>query len=124
MARKVDTTPEKKEKEILKEGTYQAVLYAIVDLGTQWSEKFATRSRKIRFSFEIPSEMRVFKKELGEQPMALHKEYTLSFSEKSNLRKDLMSRTDSGFKDGIEFDLESLLGKNCLLSVQIAKTAK
>lgn len=124
MNRTVNIT-QQAQREVLKSGTYQATLYAIVDLGTQRSEKFATRSRKIRLSFEIPSEMREFKKDAGLQPITLHKEYTLSFSDKSNLRKDLLWRTNSGFKDGEKsFDLDSLIGKNCLLSVQVAKNAK
>jgi hypothetical protein len=53
---------------------------------------FDTRQRKIRLSWELPTELRVFKEEKGEQPIAIHKEYTLSFGEKSNLRIDIRSR--------------------------------
>jgi hypothetical protein len=40
---------------------------------------FNNWQRKIRFSFELPTELRVFSEEKGEQPIAIHKEYTLSF---------------------------------------------
>jgi hypothetical protein len=122
-------------KELLPPGSYQATLYSIVDLGDQYSEKYWKYNRKIRLSFEIPSEMREFSPGKGEQPMTIHKEYTLSFGEKSSLYKDLLSWTESGFAKYLEaqskedsqeasFDLESLLGKNCLLAITIQKGTK
>lgn len=118
----VDTSqkPEFK-REILPAGSYVGTLYSIVDLGTQRGEYQGepTENRKIRLSREMPSEMRVFKEENGEQPMAIHKEYTLSFHEKSNLRKDLKSWRGRDIEENEQFDMSTLIGTNCLLSIGI-----
>jgi hypothetical protein len=58
MARNV----EKQTKELVPAGSYQAILYSIVDLGDQFSEQYGKTSHKVRFTFEIPSEMRDFGK--------------------------------------------------------------
>lgn len=112
------------KRELLQPWTYVGTLYSIIDLGTQiWDYQWQpTEQRKVRLSRELPNEMRVFKQELWEQPMAIHKEYTLSFNEKSNLRKDLKSWrgkdiTEAEEKSGL--DLETLIGTNCLLSIGI-----
>jgi hypothetical protein len=55
--------------------------------------------RKIRLTFELPTELKVFDEEKGEQPTVLGKKYTLSLSEKAFLRKDLESRRGKQFTE-------------------------
>jgi len=115
------------QKEITPHGNYIARCYSMIHLGT--AVEFILGEEKIldkvRISWELPTELRVFIEEKGEQPMAISKEYTLSMHEKSNLRKDLEGWRGQGFtEDEIkEFDITNLLGIACMLSV-IHKTAK
>lgn len=118
----VDTkTKSEFKREILPAGSYVGTLYSIVDLGTQiWEyQGQPTKLKKIRLSRELPTELRVFKEENGEQPIAIHKEYTLSFSEKANLRKDLKSWRGKDIVEWEPFDIATMIGENCLLSIGI-----
>jgi len=118
----VDTTKKGGfKREVLEAWTYHAVLFSIVDLGTQYNKMYDTTQRKVRFGFEIPWEMRQFKEGEPEAPFSLYKEYTRSFSEKSFLRKDLESWGKMPEDEGM-FDLFSLIWENCYLSVGIKKS--
>jgi hypothetical protein len=59
----VETKPTPSTREVLPAGSYQATLYSIVDLGSQYSPNYDNRSRKVRFTFELPTELRVFKED-------------------------------------------------------------
>lgn len=108
--------------EPLAEGAYPARIYQIIHVGTVegWKGK---PQNKVRLTFEFPTELKVFKEENGEQPQVLSNEYTLSFHEKSQLRKvidacdpkALKKVDEDGFVD--EYDIENLLGKACLVTV-------
>jgi hypothetical protein len=110
----------KTQREILEEATYPARIYEYVHLGTQkgeWEGR-ETNYYKIRFTFEFPTEKRVFKEENGEQPMVMSFDATLSLNEKANLRK--LSEACVGKMTDAEatnFDVDTLLGKACLISV-------
>lgn len=80
---------------------------------------------KVKLSWELPDETHVFKEENGAEPFMVSKEYTLSMSDKSNLRKDLESWRGKAFteKQAAEFDITVLLGIPCMLNV-IHKTSK
>lgn len=80
---------------------------------------------KVKLSWELPDEKHVFKEENGAEPFMVSKEYTLSMSEKANLRKDLESWRGKAFTDKEVdiFDITVLLGVPCMLNV-IHKTAK
>lgn len=104
------------------EGSYPARIYQIIDLGTIPGFQGAMQ-HKVRITFEFPTEMKVFKEENGEQPQVLSQDYTLSFHEKSGLRKLItacdpkaLKTGDDGFVE--EYDIERLLGKSCLVSVK------
>jgi hypothetical protein len=88
----------------------------------QGEEKFIN---KVRLSFELPTELKVYKEENGEQPAVLSKEFTLSLSEKSNLRAFLNSWRGKALteEECKAFDIAVLAGKPCTLSV-IHKTSK
>jgi hypothetical protein len=107
-------------------GTYAARCYSMVYLGTL-DEKFQGQEKtlkKVRLTFELPTELKVFKEENGEQPCVLSKEFTLSMHEKSGLRKFLQNWRGKAFTEdeAKKFDITVLLGKPCMLSV-IHKTS-
>ncbi len=111
---------ERKERELIPAGMKLARCYSFIDLGTQkveWQGNVKLQ-RKIRLTWEIPEEKRVFNEEAGEQPMVIGKEYTLSFFELSALSKDLKSWI--GFKEGDKatFDpSKDLVGRECMLNI-------
>jgi hypothetical protein len=112
--------------EPLEAGTYAARCYSMVYLGTL-DEKFQGQEKtqkKVRLTFELPTELKVFKEEKGEQPCVLSKEFTLSMHEKSGLRKFLQNWRGKAFTEdeAKKFDITVLLGKPCMLSV-IHKTS-
>lgn len=102
----------------LEEGSYAARIYQIIHLGTIVGYQGQMQD-KVRISFEVPSEMKVFKEEKGEQPVSLSKEYTVSTHEKSGLRKLIVACDPKGLPEELEgeYDIENLLGKSCLVSV-------
>ena len=113
--------------EPIEAGTYAARCYSMVYLGTL-DEKFQGQEKtqkKVRLTFELPTELKVFKEENGEQPCVLSKEFTLSMHEKSGLRKFLQNWRGKAFTDeeAKKFDITVLLGKPCMLSV-IHKTSE
>jgi hypothetical protein len=108
-------------------GTYVARCYSMIHLGTikesyMGEEKFVN---KVRLTFELPTEMKVFKEENGEQPQVISKEFTLSLGDKSNLRAFLNSWRGKALTEDEckSFDIAVLAGKPCTLSI-IHKTSK
>lgn len=108
-------------------GTYVARCYSMVHIGTIETEYMGEtkEQNKVRITWELPTELKVFKEEKGEQPQVVSKEFTLSMHEKSNLRKFLESWRGKGFteEEAKKFDVTKLLGKSCMLSI-IHKTSK
>lgn len=74
---------------------------------------------KVRITWELPLETRIFSPEKGEQPFSISKEYTLSMHEKAILRHDLSSWRGKPFSDdeAKEFDITKLLTVACMLNV-------
>lgn len=111
---------QKTQRELVPEGTHPARIYEYIHLGTQegeWEGR-PTHYYKIRFTFEFPTEKRVFDEKKGEQPMVMSYDATLSFNEKANLRK--IAEACFGKMDDAEaanFDIDTLVGKACLVSV-------
>jgi len=108
-------------------GSYPARCYSMIHIGTVEEEIMGTKKNlnKVRITWELPTEMKVFKTENGEQPSSISKEYTLSMNEKANLRKMLEGWRGKGFteSEAESFDITKLLGVACLLNV-IHKTSK
>jgi len=102
-------------------GTYLARCYSMVHLGTHDDEYQgrAKKTNKVRITWELPTELKVFNPEKGEQPMVVSKEFTLSMSEKSNLRAFLTSWRGKPFSadEASSFDITKLLGVPCQLSI-------
>jgi len=108
-------------------GTYAARCYSMIHIGTVVEDYMGESKEvnKVRITWELPTELKVFKEENGEQPYSVSKEFTLSMHEKANLRKFLESWRGKGFTDeeAKSFDVTKLLEKSCLISI-IHKTSK
>jgi hypothetical protein len=108
-------------------GNHVARCYSMIHIGTIEDEYQGEKKRlnKVRITWELPNETKVFNAEKGEQPYSISKEYTLSMHEKATLRHDLESWRGKGFteEEANSFDITKLLGKPCMLNV-IHKTSK
>jgi len=108
-------------------GTYAARCYQMIHIGTAEENILGQvkKLNKVRITWELPTETKVFKEENGEQPHVISKEFTLSMNEKATLRKFLEGWRGKAFteKEAEAFDITVLLGKPCMLSI-IHKQAK
>lgn len=93
-------------------GTHLAICYMVVDIGQQ--ETHFGMKPKIVIGWELPHE----KMEDG-RPFAVSGFYTLSLSEKANLRKDLEAwRTRPFTEEEVKgFDVKNVLGKPCQVTI-------
>ncbi len=105
------------------QGTHIAICNMVVDLGHQKTtyQGQSTVKRQCYVRWELPNERVEYQKDGANVngPMSIGKTYTLSLSEKANLRKDLESWRGKQFTpqelDG--FDLFNLLGVPCQVTV-------
>lgn len=104
-------------------GMHLARCYRIIDLGTQKSEYEGKVNflHKVKFVWEVHGEEEdgtPLVTDKGE-PMIITKDYTLSWGEKANLRKDLVSWRGRPFTEEEQrrFDLKQVLDKWCMLNV-------
>lgn len=106
----------------LEPGVYTGVASAIIDLGIQESAMFGNKQRKIMIIWQIVGETIEINGE--NKPRVMSKEYTLSLSEKSTLRKDLQAWRGKAFsQEELQgFDLVNILNVPCQL--QIIQTEK
>ena len=103
-------------------GVYMAVCIGFVDLGEQYSEMFKSHSNKGMYIWELPGETIEID---GEQkPRQISKEFTISSSNKSNLRKFIESWNGKSYSDDefLEFDLFDQIGKPCQLNIVLNET--
>lgn len=97
------------------EGTHQAVCVDVIDKGMQPNPfKDGALQHKIDIAWQI-DELRDDGKRF-----VVYKRYTLSLNEKATLRHDLESWRGRKFTRDEEmgFDVESVIGANCLINVQ------
>lgn len=108
-------------KELIPTGNYIARCYQMIEIGTVVENIMGQEKvlKKVRIGWELPTELRVFKEENGEQPLVISKEYTLSLHEKSSLRKDLKSWRGKDFTEdeARSFDITKLIGVPCMLNI-------
>lgn len=110
---------QRRQSEPVPSGMHHAICYSIIDLGTQpvqW-EGQTLMKRKVRFTFELPNELRTFNEEKGPQPMVISREFTLSMHEKSVLRPFVEGWLGQKFANDIaaaQFNIFSLIGVNGL----------
>ena len=96
-------------------GVHQAVCVDVVDLGildVTW-QGVTKKQRKVNVAWQLNED-----RDDG-KPYLVFKRYTLSLHERAGLRKDLESWRGKKFTSDEErgFDIERLLGVNCLLNV-------
>jgi len=115
------------KRELIPAGNYIATCYSMICLGTAEEEIQGKKvmQNKVKIGFELPTEMKVFNPEKGEQPLTISIDYTLSMNEKSNLRKQLESWRGKNFteEEAKKFDITKLLGICGMINV-IHKTSK
>jgi hypothetical protein len=102
------------------QGAHFAICNMIVDCGLQ--EGFQKKPQhKIYVRWEVPDERVSYEKDGNpvEGPCSIGKFYTLSLSEKANLRKDLENWRGKFFtaEELKGFDIETILGKCCQIQV-------
>ena len=102
-------------------GNYPARCYSMIHIGTtdEVILGVAKRLNKVRITWELPTELKVFKEENGEQPHVISKEFTLSMHEKATLRGFLKNWRGKDFTDdeAKAFDIEKLIGAPCMLNI-------
>ena len=117
----IEATNSGTKRELIPAGNYVARCYSMIHIGTVTEMILGESKRlnKVRITWELPTECRVFHEDKGEQPMVISKEFTLSMNEKSNLRKMLESWRGKQFTEveAERFDITKLLGIPCMLSI-------
>lgn len=103
-------------------GTHLAVCNLVADLGIQpGSGMYPDPKRQVVIRWEVPGERVEYEKEgqKVEGPQTISRTLTASMNEKAGLRKMLESWRGRKFTDeeAANFDVSSILGKACLLSV-------
>ena len=95
--------------------------YSMIHIGTIEENIMGTTKKlnKVRITWELPTELKVFKEENGEQPHVISKEFTLSLHEKSTLRAFLKNWRGKDFTEdeAKAFDIERLIGVPCMLNI-------
>jgi hypothetical protein len=115
-------------REPIPAGNYIARCYQMIHIGTVMEFIPGQEQKlfnKVRIGWELPTELKVFKDENGEQPYVISEEYTLSMHEKANLRKLLASWRGKDFSEdeAKAFDITKLIGVQCMINV-IHKASK
>ena len=104
-------------REPVPSGVFPARCYKIIHFGTVLNNYDGALKNQVRVDFELPTKMKVFDPEKGEQPLSISKDYTASFNEKSNLYHDLTSWLGD-LSQYDEFELSTVLGKECYVNIQ------
>lgn len=107
--------------EPIPEGVYTAICYAVVDIGTQYSERWDNASRKVVVTWEIP-ELRIDLERVNKRvnlPRAISKRFSQSLHEKSIMRRDLAAWRGKAFtEEELEgFDLQKIIAAGCQLQI-------
>ncbi len=109
------------KRELIPANNYIARCYQMIHIGTlsEVIQGKPTVVNKVRIGWELPTELKVFKEENGEQPLVISKEFNLSMNEKSNLRKALASWRGKDFTEDEAkcFDVSKLIGVPCMLNI-------
>jgi len=106
--------------ELVPAGNHPAMLIGIIDLGThteQYQNNKPHDAHKVMLAWELPTEQ----KSDSTINHVIAATYTYSFHKKSALRLMIENWRGSAYKEGDEFDISVMLGKQCLLSVIHAK---
>jgi hypothetical protein len=109
------------ERKVVPAGNHVARCYGMIQIGTVEQEYMGEKKKlhKVMVDFELPLEMAVFKEGEEAKPFVISKDFTLSFNEKSTLRKMLESWRGKAFTDqeAANFDITKLVGAPCMLNI-------
>ena len=105
------------ERPLIPAGPQKAVIVDVIDLGTVTGEYEGqpTSKRELRIGFVFPEHTHVFDEEAGPQPLLKSIWVTRSIHKKAKLYGILTSILGTSIPD--QFDMKSILGMNCLVSV-------
>jgi hypothetical protein len=103
-------------------GVHQAVCVDVIDKGIL-EVTYAGQTKK---QHKIVLSWQIDETRDDGKPFLVSKRYTLSLNEKATLRKDLESWRGKAFtrEDEMGFDVESVIGANCLLNIQHKTTGE
>lgn len=103
-------------------GTYMGICIGVIDVGSQYNQHYKKYEHKVLLMFEIPGETVDVDGET--KPRWLSNEYTASLSERAKLYQHLVSWRSRDFTDEEldDFDIESMLGQPCMLTVIVKET--
>jgi len=124
----INATNDAPKRELLPAGTYSARCYSMVHLGNITEEILGEKKtlNKVRISWELPEELKIFKEGEPAKPLVISEEYNLSMNEKATLRKLLEAWRGVPFTEAEvkSFDVSKLLGVACIITVIHKETAK
>ena len=117
----VAKVPERKNNSLCPQGTFQARIVQIIDLGTitktvKGQEKI---DRTFVFRFETPTKTAVFSKEKGEQPFLLSTNVKFYFTSEKAPNKSMLHRITLGasMRPSNDFNIFDLLDKAMMINV-------
>jgi hypothetical protein len=116
----IDTTKKETTKQLVPAGNHVARIYSILHLGTTEEDtKWGLKDmNKVRITWELPHETRVFKEGEEEKPLVISQEYNLTFGEMSNMYKLLTQLLGKdAIAEGEIFDVESLIDMPCMVNI-------
>lgn len=107
-------------------GSYAAVCYKLIDIGTQEGEYLGQKTvkRQVILGWELDEKMQTG--DNAGKPFVVSKFYTQSLNEKATLRHDLAGWRGRDFtpEELAGFDAKNLLGKPCMLSLTLSDKGK
>jgi hypothetical protein len=117
----INASTNSQPRELIAAGNYIGRCYQMIEIGTVDEVIMGVEKtlHKVRIGWELPTELKVFKEENGEQPRVISKEFTLSLHEKSALRLALKSWRGKDFteEEAKLFDITKLLGVGCMINI-------
>ena len=110
----------------LTSGEYVGILFRIIEKGTQ-EELFKQTNQlfqrqKVLFTWVLPDHFELVQNQ--PRPVLIHREYTQSLRQSSHLYRDVIAMRGYDFSESeltYPYDLLSLLGTPCLLSIEVVK---
>lgn len=119
-----------KKRELIPEGSYDAICYGVVELGTHTRvSKFGTKTNpEIMLMFEIPELEMTYEKDGKEvtAPRVINQKFNQFMADKANLRKFLEAWRGKSFTDEeVEtFSVDNVLGKGITLAIEHSQDGK
>jgi len=109
------------QRSLVPEGTFLARVINVVYIGTiktQWKGE-EKEVPKLRITWELPTETKVFKEGEAERPYVMSQEYTHSMGKKSNLRPitEAIIGTSLTDDEAYNFDHDNLLDQACQITI-------